>query len=548
MRAALLLLLAAGLLALSVFGAASFLHQDSPHEIAIMTTADLHGHIFPYANETGATVGGIERIAGAKDAIAADVDGWVLLSAGDDLTGPLYATYDGEPELEAMSLAGYTAACPGNHEFDYGAAHYLNATRHAGFPLLSANLKIDDPALASVIRPSAVIEVDGIRCGLFGLITPDLALITNPGPNVTVDPDYVGVARNEVKALREEGAGFVVVLSHMGAACDEDLARQVGGIDLIVGGHDHTYVCESVDGPEGWTTVIVHDGSQGESLGVLRCAITGDGIEDWQWETVPMDKSVGADPAVREYLAPFRAAMEAQEQEAIGESTVPIDAVKAHLRTQEMPLGDLVADAWLAWFGEADLAVVNGGGIRGDRVFPAGPVTRGMLAEILPFGNEIVIVSMNGTEVRRMLEMSASALGPEFQGIQESGFLQVGGVRMTIDPGRPGYAAVYDEKAIREVLCEGARVESVLVREEGAWVPIEDDTMYTVLVNGYLADGGDGYALFAGIPEGRKIRTGVKAIEPVEAYVRERSPLTPVTDGRITCASPDSPSPVVVPA
>lgn len=472
----------------------------------------------------------------------------MLLSAGDDLTGPLYATYGGEPELEAMSLAGYTAACPGNHEFDYGAAHYLNATRHAGFPLLSANLVTDDPALALAIRPSTIVEVDGTTFGLFGLITPDLPLITNPGPNVTVDPDYVGVARGEVKTLREEGAEVVVALSHMGAACDEDLARQVEGIDLIVGGHDHTYLCEGVEGPGDWKTLIVHDGSQGERLGVLRCAITGGGIEDWQWETVPMDDPAGYDRAVRDYLAPFQAAMEVQEQEAIGESTVAIDAVKAHLRTREMPLGDLIADAWLAWFREADLAVVNSGGIRGDRVFPAGPVTQGMLAEILPFGNEVVIVRMNGTEVRQMCEMSASALGPDFEGIQESGFLQVGGVRVTIDPAMPAYAAVYNGKVVQEVMCEGARVESVLVRDGGAWVPVEDEAMYTVLVNEYMAGGGDGYALLAGIPEERMVRTGVKAIEAVEAYVREYSPLTPVTDGRITSVLPGSPSPVVVPA
>ncbi|QYZ80312.1 bifunctional metallophosphatase/5'-nucleotidase [Methanofollis formosanus] len=546
---AVLLLLAVGLLTLSVYGAASLLSHEGPREIAIMTTADLHGHIFPYANDTGASVGGIERIASAKDAIAADVDGWMLLSAGDDLTGPLYATYGGEPELKAMSLAGYTAACPGNHEFDYGVAHYLNATRHAGFPLLSANLEIGDADLAAVIRPSTIVEVDGIRVGLFGLITPDLALITNPGPNVAVDPDYVGTARDEVKVLRDEGADIVVTLSHMGAACDEDLARQVEGIDLIVGGHDHTYVCESVDGPDGWTTLIVHDGSQGECLGVLRCTITDDGIEDWQWETVPMDESVGSDPAVREYLAPFREAMEKQEQEAIGESTVPIDAVKAHLRTREMPLGDLVADAWLAWFDKAEVAVVNSGGIRGDRVFPAGPITRGMLAEIFPFGNEVVVVSMNGTEVRRMFEMSASALGPDFEGIQESGFLQVGGVRVVIDPAMPAYAAVYDKKAVQEVRCEGSRVQSVLVWKDGAWVPVADEGVYTVLVNEYIAGGGDGYALFADIPEERKLRTGIKVIEAVEAYVRARSPLAPVTDGRFaTSAGSGSFSSVVVPA
>ncbi|WP_342675751.1 bifunctional UDP-sugar hydrolase/5'-nucleotidase [Methanofollis sp. UBA420] len=542
------LLFAAALLVFFVFVAASLLPQDDRKEIAIMTTADLHGHIFPYANTTGMTVGGIERIAGAKDAIARDVDGWALVSAGDDLTGPLYAAYGGEPELRSMTLAGYTAACPGNHEFDFGAAHYLNATRYAGFPLLSANLRVTDPELASVLRPSTVIEVDGIRCGFFGLITPDLAVITSPGPNVTVDPDYVGVAREEVRALREDGAEIVVALSHMGTACDEDLARQVEGIDLVVGGHDHTYVCESVGGPGGWTTVIVHDGSQGERLGVLRFAFTGDGIEDWQWETVPMDSAVVSDPAVSDYLTPFRAAMENQGQEAIGESTVAIDAVKAHLRTGEMPLGDLIADAGLAWFGEADIAVINSGGIRGDRIFPAGPITQGMLSEILPFGNEVVIVRMNGTEVRQMLEMSASALGPDSRGIQESGFLQVGGARVTIDTERPAYAAVYDGKEVQEVLCEGSRVGSVLVREGDTWVPVEDDREYIVLVNDYLAGGGDGYALFAAIPDERKLRTGITVIETVEAYVRVQTPLTPVTEGRIALAGSGAPSAMVVPA
>ena len=137
---------------------------------------------------------------------------------------------------------------------------------------------------------------------------------------------------------------------------------------------------------------------------------------------------------------------------------------------------------------------------------------------------------------------------PFFKGIQASGFLQVGGVRATIDTARPAYAAVYEGKEVQEVLCEGSRVVSILVREGDRWVPVEDDREYTVLVNDYLAGGGDGYALFAAIPDDRKLRTGITVLETVEAYVRAQTPLTPVVEGRIALAGGGSPSPVVVPA
>ena len=162
--------------------------------IAIMTTADLQSSIVPYRidkNGKQLMVGGLERIASAAEKVRAEVDGALLLSSGDDLIPPLFSVFHGEPEMRGMSLIGYDIAAPGNHEFDLGAEAYKNALNFATFPLVSANLIVDDKELRDRILPYITKNIGDIKIGVFGLMTPDFLKVCSPGDGTTVKQDIV---------------------------------------------------------------------------------------------------------------------------------------------------------------------------------------------------------------------------------------------------------------------------------------------------------------------------------------------------------------------
>jgi 5''-nucleotidase/2'',3''-cyclic phosphodiesterase and related esterases len=521
----------------------------------IMTTSDLQSQVGPYKNESGVMVGGFSRISGAAKEIRATADGSLLISSGDDLTGTFYDTYSGIPEMQGMTLAGYNVVCPGNHEFDFGEEVYANATGAAGFPVVCANMQVQDPVLASRITPSAMLDVSGVKVGVFGLMTPDLARISSPAAGTTVDPDLGGVAGRMAGDLRAQGADLVIAVTHTGSEDDIALARAVSGIDLIVGGHDHIYLYEIVEGPGGWETVVVQDGMRGERLGILRFTWEGpagtegplnsqgngtgtvsagtSGIRDPQWSYLYLDNSTPGDPAVDALFAPYIAEYGERLRATVGVSTVPIDTRKTTVRSGEAAAGDFIADAWRDWFGNAGIAIINGGGIRGDQVFPAGNITYYMLYQILPYRDEIVRVEMKGSDLREALEGSASSLDNANGPVDSGGFLQVSGIRFVIDTAGTPYNATYNGSTFIGVTEPGSRVKDVTVAgPDGKYQVLDDNQTYTVFVNNWLAGGGDGCQVFSA--QQNKTGTTVYDIDPVAEYLRQNTPVTPVTDGRIT--------------
>jgi 2',3'-cyclic-nucleotide 2'-phosphodiesterase (5'-nucleotidase family) len=519
---------AAGLLLFS----GSFEPESQSITLAIMTTSDLQSQVEPYPNETGSSVGGFARISGMQKQIRAEVDGALLISSGDDLTGTLFDLYAGRPEMESLSRAGFDVVCPGNHEFDFGWEKYRNATGFAEFPIVCANMDIQDPVLASAILPSVMLEVSGVKVGVFGLMTPDLARISSPGEGISVDPDLVGISDQMVNDLRSQGADLVIAVTHVGVEDDRKIAESVSGIDLIVGGHDHTYVNETVEGPGGWKTIIVQDGMRGERLGVLRFSYTTEGIQDPEWGWIWLDNSSPSDPEVEKIIVPYLAQYRTLLGEPVGVTTTPLDARKSTVRSGEAAAGNLIADAWRAWFPGSQIAFINGGGIRGDTIYPAGNLTYQILYEILPYRDEIVEITMTGRDIRQALECSASALGPEQTGIDSGGFLQVSGIHYTIDLNGTPYTATYNGSVLVAVEDPGYRVTEVTVQEaDGSLAPLDDEEMYSVLVNAWLAGGGDGYWIFS---EQENITyTTVYDIDPVAGYIRNESPVSPAVEDRI---------------
>ena len=504
--------------------------------IAIMTTADLQSCITPYTVDDDGkqlTVGGLERIASAAKKIRSQVDGALLLSSGDDLIPPLFSIFHGEPEMRGMSLAGYDIVAPGNHEFDIGAATYKDALNFATFPLVSANLIIEDQELRDRILPYIIKKMEHMKVGVFGMMTPDFLKVCSPGDGTTVNQDIISVAQKAVDSLLKEKCDLIIALTHIGIELDRQLAKKVAGIDIIVGGHDHQYFYETCG-----NTIIVQDGVRGEYLGVLRFTFTDGEIVNPAWEKILLDSTVGYEPKIRHLIAPYMAKYKDRLGQVIGKSSFGLDARKDVVRMHESNLGNFIADSWLAWFTHADIALVNSGAIRGDKVYPAGPITYLTVKEIIPFRDEVVSVEMNGADLKQLLEISASALRVQGDGCPDNsragsgGFFQVAGLRITIDLSKPSFCAVYLERGISQLTSPGSRISKVEVYLNGSWTPLAPSATYTVLVNKWTVSGGDGYYIFLreDIP---KENTTMFSTDILAGYIKRHTPISPRIEGRI---------------
>ena len=256
----------------------------------ILHTNDLHSALIPHSpavdyhpGRRSPAVGGIARIATAVQEIRETKDEPVLLvDAGDFLGGSAFAwlALQGYAvELTIMREMGYDALTIGNHEYDYGPDVLAQYVVEAGYPqaqettlLLASNAEPPPGhplAALNLLRPSGILELDnGLRVGVFGLIGEEAVSLVGDAGDVEF-LDRRDVARRMVAELKGQGVDVIVVLSHAGVVEDRDLARQVTGIDIIVGGHCHTALHDPV--MEG-DTIIVQAGSLGMYLGQLEMA------------------------------------------------------------------------------------------------------------------------------------------------------------------------------------------------------------------------------------------------------------------------------------
>jgi 2',3'-cyclic-nucleotide 2'-phosphodiesterase (5'-nucleotidase family) len=274
----------------------------------------------------------------------------------------------------------------------------------------------------------------------------------------------------------------VIALTHVGVDVDRELASRVPGIDLIVGGHSHTFLWQPVlvphrDSNGARSTPIVQAGRWGERVGRVALAIGPGGIGGIIGALIPVRPGDGEDRQVATMLQPFRDSIATAMDKPVFQSRAPVSM--SGLEQGETPLGDFVADVILET-ARADLAIMNSGGIRAS--LPQGVVTVGDIYTVLPFDNTIVTIPMKGWQVRELLDFIARRLG-------KGGFAQVSGVQFVIRRGRAA-----------EIRVGGTVLES--------------DRVYRVATIDFLYGGGDGYTMFekAGPAEGSGIFTRDAAI------------------------------------
>ncbi|MEA3313393.1 MAG: 5'-nucleotidase C-terminal domain-containing protein [Caldisericota bacterium] len=508
-------------------------------KVTILTTSDFQSQIAPYTTKVviggeqqKIEVGGAARVAGLVKYLKKRNGNasTLFLTSGDDFIGPVFRAFGGIPTTFLWDQIA-TAWCLGNHEFDLGPETLGNALDYATMPVLGANMDVSqEPALAGKVQPDMIKMVGNIKIGIFGLMTPNLPIISSVG-KVTVDGDLEAIARSEVAKLKSQGADIIIAVTHIGLDVDKDIASKVDGIDVIVGGHSHTLmeVPAEVVTPNGGTTIIVQDGAKAAYLGELNLYIGRRGIDHFKWNLHLLDENVPTDPFTEKMVDYFMNQMPPPEK--VGESLIDLDARKITVRKMEAEIGNLFTDAMCESVG-TKIAVTNGGGIRGDKIYPKGEITTATITEMHPFGNSIVVVNLTGAQLKEVLERGAAALrsvnDPRDPSTIGSGsFLQIAGLKITIDISKTPQQLSSDNTSI---VVPGERVTEVLVNGE----PLNMDKIYEVAVNDFIAAGGDGYLTLKNLPDADKDFTYVYLTDALSRYIENHTPISPEVEGRIT--------------
>ncbi len=499
-----------------------------PLRLTILHTNDHHGRFWPNADGEYGMAARKTAIDRVRAEVAAAGGHTLLLNGGDINTGvPESDLQDAEPDFLGMNLLGYDASAVGNHEFDRSPAVLAKQRGWARFALVAANIYKDGQRL---FEPYTIFERGGYRIAVLGLTTEDTKKAVLP-ENVR-GIDFRRPAAEAALLLPElrAKADVVIAATHMGhyvdgrhgvnAPGDVEMARELPagqGFDVIVGGHSHDPVCmlaENVrneaylpgmpclpDRQNG--TWIVQASEWGKYVGRADFEIRAGDVKLVRYALIPINLKrraadgskvdasppIPEDPAVRAALQPFQDRGQARLTLPVGEVVGVLDGDRERIRIQPTNLGTLIARMMLEKTG-ADLAVMNSGGVRDS--LPEGRITYRDLLKVQPFGNQLAVVRLKGSELLDWLRVSA---------------------RMT--PGSGGYP----QTAGVQLRIEGG----VLVEARVQGVPIDPQRDYRLAINHFTASGGDGYPRLDAHPG--YINSGFVDAEVMREYIAQRSPL-----------------------
>jgi 5'-nucleotidase len=507
----------------------------------------------------------------------------LVIHAGDFFQGTLYYTkYQGAADVDFWNLVKPDVATLGNHEFDKGSQVLRDVLlSKAKFAIVDANIDMrNDPILKDVAPPPyKIITIGKEKVGVIGETTSDTPFISSPDKlDVFLDP--AAAAQKAVDALTKAGVNKIVLVSHLGYDEDLKLAAKVSGIDVIVGGHSHTLLGDwkadglsplagypvSVKDASGGTTLVVQSWEWAKVVGdlavdfdakgrVLRFAAKPELVAGanfiqaydmpdpagaltrvrWQWsgyalavtvydgktwapaatDSMPywvklygkVTAAIAAHPEIK-MVAGDPKAWALVRGYALGvqdlQRTVVAQVGEDLKRGLNIGPGPVVADSMRAYTG-SQIAVTNAGGVRIDLL--AGPLTTAKVYEVIPFGNTLVTLKATGDQVAKVFEdgvdFGLSQYGGEFPA---NPLTYVSGAKFSVTPSQP----------------KGSRVGEVMVlKSDGSWEDLDPNSTYTMVVNNFIAAGGDKYSTLASIAD--KKDTGYVDAEAFFAYVKDKT-------------------------
>lgn len=478
--------------------------------LTILHVNDTHSRIEPTLVR-GNPYGGMARLATLAKQVRQEEKNVLFLHAGDAFQGTLYYNvYKGAADGLLLNMLGLDAMALGNHEFDDGPANLLPFVTGANFPIVSANLDFSgEPGLAKAVKPWTVVKVGKEKIAVIGLMTSDLPFISSPGDTVRM-LDLDQSLTNALKEIRDSKLNKVIVLSHCGYSADLEIAKNHPEIDLIVGGHSHSFLGDlKLDGfPEPMgpyptqvgSTLVVQAWEWAKIAGLIQVDFDRKGVitKVLKKKIIPVDSKIPEDPAVLTAVRALQKPIQALQSAVVGNTPNGISRDGA-----ESPMGNFIADAQLeATKGQKTvIALMNRGGIRAS--IEPGPITYGEAISVQPFSNTLVVLDVTGSELKETLEIAA----------KDDRLIQVSrGFQYVVNP----QAGV------------GKRIE--LMTLDGA--PIELTKTYRIVVNSFMAKGGDGFTPLRDA-KGLRIDTGFNDVDALIEWIRKNPTASPKPEGRI---------------
>lgn len=481
---------------------------DGTIALTIVHTNDTHGQ---YKNS--ASTVGFEKVKAIADKENADL----ILDAGDAFHGLPFATIEqGKSTAELLRAVGYDAVCPGNHDFNYGAAALkaLGTEEPAvktedsegradkaqkNFKLLNANVvnasdgqNYFQPYMTKTVTRGEEVSV---KVGVFGLISPDIYSSTAPEnvKDVRFD-DAVEAAKKTVSKLKnDEKCDVIIALTHIGMTEKEgmlssrDIAKAVPEINVIIDGHTHAQYDEVVG-----NTLIAQTGAYFSNAGIVKIFYEPDSrkIVNTVGRVIsPADaEAYESNWEVSKTIEDIEARQKPVLNQVVGKTDVPLEGSAIKTYTGETNLGRVITSAYLETTG-ADIAFENCGGIRAS--IAAGDITKGSVIGVSPFGNYLVTKKITGADLKSILEKSLEMGANNLKAYQEGkhewpangggSYLQIGGMKVAYDPARS--------------------LDNRLVSVDIGGAPLDLDSTYTVVTNQFVASNASKYPELAVKPE-----------------------------------------------
>jgi 5'-nucleotidase / UDP-sugar diphosphatase len=489
--------------------------HGAPVEITLLHDTHFHGKF--------ASSGvGIAEYFGFAQARMDAAEGHAFFVANGDDIAPSLLSGVFEPHgihmIEALNEAPVDVNTLANHEFDFGPDNLRALLAESETTWVTANVRDahapDQPFAKDLGVETYVLRSAGdVTVGFTGLAPENMASITSltreGDDSAAVQIPALDALQEVVPEMRAAGADIVVVASHLCGTRAIEIADTYDGVDVFVGDHCAQILEQPYVSDNGTIVSLAHH--EFDYLGELtlryhKGAITGHEftLHDLRERDLPVNQPI------QDIVDRYNEQLDEELNVVIGQRTVDWDTRVGVVRTSETAFGNFLTDEMRA-FHDADIAVQNSGGIRENRVFPAGDITRRDISEILPFANHLVKAEIRGEHILAALEHSVR-LYPDPNG----GFLQVSGMEFTFDPSQPA----------------GSRVVDVLIGGE----PLDPDRTYTMATNDFTLGGGDGFTWFrdhtnvlVGANEGPLLSTFL-----INRIENRTSPVDTDVEGRIT--------------
>eukprot|EP00092_Neocalanus_flemingeri_P075469 GFUD01093483.1.p1 GENE.GFUD01093483.1~~GFUD01093483.1.p1 ORF type:complete len:581 (+),score=153.54 GFUD01093483.1:319-2061(+) len=516
----------------------TLLHVNDIH-VRMEETNKYSSNCKPRDKQAGKCFGGLSRLSQAVKDIKHQEDNVVWLNAGDFFQGTMwYTQFKWRVVALFNNLLDFDAMTLGNHEFDDKIEGLVPFLANQTCPVVVSNFNTSlVPSMQGLYAPSTVLSVGGRAVGIVGYLTPETKHISNPEQLIITDE--IEALKVEVEKLQNDGVEIIIALGHSGYEKDMEIAKAVPGVDVIVGGHSHSFLyTESiskpnpsvnsirgpyptlVDNPAGHKTLVLQAYAYTKYLGHVKLSFSDAGLlTHWQGEPILLDSTYKQDMDIEAELDPWRQQLSVLTAQVIGTS----GEVLSISRGRESKLGNFVVDAMVrSWENSTmpdgsrlRLGVANSGGIRA--TIDAGNVTMEDLMTSFPFQNTFDVITIVGKHLKDAFEHSVEKMTSKGKGAGGR-FLQVSGFKLKFNLNKKPGARLESVRAICDKCSDG-------------FEDVADETVYNVVTSNYVAGGGDGYKMF--LEHRTNYIIGALDTDVIQNELEKNSPISAKLEKRI---------------